>query len=67
MTLEELAEELGVKPNYLRKRFQDVKKKKKKIGIIIEKVGRAASAEYGIKTWYDSEIRYEHLDPDDFE
>ena len=67
MTLEELAEELGVKPNYLRKRFQDVKKNREKIGIIIEKVGRAASAEYGIKSWYDSKIKYDHLDSDYFE
>lgn len=67
MTLEELAEELNVGSNYLFKRFRDVQRFKEEVGIYITREGRGDSADYGIKNYFDTEMRFEHLDTEDFD
>lgn len=60
MTIEELAEELHLKPHYLYTHWRRVQKNYlEKKNIVLVKVGRGAAAQYGLKGWYDTDVRWE--------
>lgn len=61
MTLEELSEELGITPNYLKNQWQAIKWTKEKRGIYIYKNGRGRNARYAIRYKGEERPRWEPL------
>ena len=60
MTIEELAHEIKVQPSYLYAHFKRIRENYlAKYNIVLVKVGRGATADYGIKGWYDTDVRWE--------
>lgn len=60
MTIEELADELGITAKYLYAKWPRVQRTYlEKKNIVLVKVGRGAAAEYGIKGWFDTDVRWE--------
>lgn len=59
MTSHELADWLKVKETYLRAHWKDIVKSNAKANIILEKRGRGAAAEYGVKGWGMKEMTWD--------
>lgn len=59
MTLEELSKELIYKPTYMQKHWTRICRYLAPKGIELIKTGRGAAAEYGIKLWNETDIRWE--------
>lgn len=59
MTIQELANELELKDTYLRSHWALITKRYEGYGIILAKRGRGRVADYGIKNYGDSDIRWE--------
>lgn len=62
MTLQELAEELELSPEYLRKQWKTIAERYAKYDIDLIKIGRGKRAVYGIKYFQDAEARFEKKD-----
>lgn len=59
MKLAELAEELDLKESYLRSHWALIVRRYETYGVTLAKRGRGASADFGIKSYRDKEIRWE--------
>lgn len=59
MTSHELADWLKVKESYLRSHWQEIVRSNARMNITLEKRGRGAAAEYGVKGWGMNEITWE--------
>ena len=59
MQLIDIANELGLKESYLKSHWALIVKRYDGYGIILAKRGRGKTADYGIKNYGDSEIRWE--------
>lgn len=58
MTLEQLAEELKLKPSYLQKHWKQVSLRQREKGTRLAKIGRGQQANYGIKFEWDEKMRF---------
>lgn len=59
MTSQQLADELMIKETYLKKRWTYIVESNAKRGVTLVREGRGATANYGIKSYGDEEIRFE--------
>lgn len=58
MTSQEISAELGIKETYLKKRWTYIVESNAKRGVYLVKIGRGESANYGIKSYGDEDIRF---------
>lgn len=58
MTSAQLADELMIKETYLKKRWTYIVESNAKRGVYLVKIGRGESANYGIKSYGDEDIRF---------
>ena len=59
MTIQELANELELKDTYLRSHWALIVRRYDTYGVTLAKRGRGKTADYGIKNYGDSDIRWE--------
>lgn len=58
MNSQEISAELGIKETYLKKRWTYIVESNAKRGVTLVREGRGATANYGIKSYGDEEIRF---------
>lgn len=61
MTLQELCEELQISENYARNQWAAIKATRAKYGLYLYKLGRGATAQYGVRRQGEDTIRWEAL------
>lgn len=62
MTLSDLAAELNLKESYLRSHWALVVRRYESYGIALRKRGRGKTADFGVKGYNDTEVRWEHIE-----